>query len=172
VDYPQVFRAVLANASMSETETSFDLITDLESLNALVASRSLSAKNPWAYKNERECTSLSAELTCTKTLLACIRHGKHHEFGGWEFFEDPADYTPGSGGNTGGGIGQGTGGGGQSSCFSLDTLIYTTRGDVPFGDFPVGKTREKIEICSFNPRTEAVEIDEACEVFEHEVVGY
>lgn len=101
-DYPQVFRAAVASADLTEKETTFYLITDFESLGATVANRGLKEKCVAAYKNGIECTSLSIELTCPKTRFACRRRNREYQFLGWEFFEEPTDSAPGSAGNNGG----------------------------------------------------------------------
>jgi hypothetical protein len=159
-DVPQVFRGVLANAESDEQNISFELIVDYESVGAVVASRALSPRCWWTYKNGVECTSTSGETTCPQTRSACVKRGVEKDFGGWEAFIEPISSPPGSGGN-GGGIGGG-------SCFTLDTPIWTPDGDIPIGELRAGQ-----RIVSFNEKTGELNLkDEIIEVLDHETTGY
>lgn len=167
-DIPQVFRGVMANAEVDELNFQVELIVDYESLGAIIASRGLSPGCWAAYKNGIECTSTSLKTSCPKTRIGCAkRHDstiKEAEFLGWEFFEEPTSSTPGSGGN-GGGIG--------GSCFTLETKIWTPRGEISIGELPLGVQRERIQVVSFNEITGEINYsDEIEEVFEHEITGY
>ena len=161
-DKPQVFRTVVASAEITETTVTFDLITDFESLIPSVANRGLKEKCSWAYKNGRECTSNSSELTCPKTRIACTRRGKPYQFGGFEFFEEPTDSAPGTPGNSGG----------INPCFALDTEIRLVGKSVLFGDLPAGIPSLPIHHYSFNEETSQIEQDEIEEIFEHTAGGY
>jgi hypothetical protein len=168
-DYPQYFRGVLANAEADETRIGFELIVDYESLGAILASRGLSPRCWWLYKNGIECTSSSAEPDCPKTRDAC---GKRHnstikdaEHGGWEYFEEPTQTLPGDGENDGGGIGGGT-------CFTGDTLILTPGGEIPFAELLPRFQLGLKSIYSFNPHTGEVESDEIEEIFVHQATGH
>jgi hypothetical protein len=162
-DIEQVFRGVLANAESDEQNISFELIVDYESLGAVVASRALSPRCWWTYKNGVECTSTSGEATCPQTRSACVKRGVEKDFGGWEAFIEPVLSPPGSGGNDGGGIG-----GGGGPCFTLDTPVWTPDGDIPIGELRVGQ-----RVVSFNERTGEVNFnDEIIEVLDHETTGY
>lgn len=160
-DIPQVFRGVLANAETDEQNISFELVVDYESLGAIVASRALSPRCWWTYKNNIECTSTSFEPTCPQTRSACVKREAEKDFGGWEAFVEPVGSPPGSGGNDGGGIGTGT-------CFTLDTPVWTPRGEVPIGELKAGDS-----IVSFDELTgELHPDDEILEVLDHEAPGY
>jgi hypothetical protein len=164
---PQVFRGVLANAEADETNFSCEMIVDYESLGSVIARRGLSPRCWWTYKNGVECTSVSDEPACIKTLTACGKREVLHQFGGWEFFEQPTSSPPGSGGDGDGGIGGG-------NCFTLDINVWLPHvGDVPFGELPLGKLREPIPLVSFDRITGEIDYaDEILEVWEHETVGY
>lgn len=157
-DIPQVFRGVLADAVADEQFFSFELIVDYESLGNIIASRGLSPKCGWTYKNGMECTSASASASCTRTRRHCTKNGVQHEFGGWEFFDEPTSLLPGSGGNIGGG-----------SCFTGETLIWTPKGSIPIGE--MAKRMDK-SIYSFNEKTGEIIEDEIVKVFRHKVTGY
>lgn len=159
-DIPQVFRGVLANAEASETDLSFELIVDYESLGAIVASRALSPRCWWTYQNGIECTSPSGEPTCPQTRTACAKREAEKDFGGWEAFVEPVSSPPGGGGNDGGGIGTGT-------CFTLDTLVWTPGGEVPIGELKAGD-----RVVSFDESTGVIDCeDEVTEVLDHEAGG-
>lgn len=166
-DIPQMFRCVLANAEASEQTISFELISDLDSFGQIIGSRADSPRCWWTYKNGIECTTTSSLPTCPKTRAACKIRGKEWEFGGTEFFEEPTPQPPPA---SGGGV---IGGGGYDPppCFSLDTNIWTPRGDIPFGELPVGKLEKPISHFSFDPATGEIYEDEILEVFEHETIG-
>ena len=162
-DFPQVFRSVIASAAITEAALVLSLITDFESLPPTVASRGLKEKCIWGYKQGPECTSTSNQLTCSKTLFACRKRLRPYQFSGWEFFEEPTDSAPGSGGNSGGII---------VGCFSLETQIRLVSGSAAIGSLPLGKLREPIPVYSFNPRTDEIEIDLITEVGEYERTGF
>lgn len=161
-DIEQVFRGVLANAESDEENISFELIVDYESLGAIVASRALSPRCWWTYKNGVECTSTSGETTCPQTRSACVKRGVEKDFGGWEAFIEPVSSPPGSGGNEGGGIG------GGGTCFTLDTPVWTPNGHIPIGELVPGQ-----RVVSFNEQTGELNYnDEITEVLDHETTGY
>ena len=161
-DIPQVFRGVLANAESDEQNISFELIVDYESLGAIVASRALSPRCWWTYKNGVECTSTSGEATCPQTRSACVKRGVEKDFGGWEAFIEPVSSPPGSGGNDGGGIG------GGGTCFTLDTPVWTPDGDIPIGEL----TSATGSFHSTSRPVSSILTIEITEVLDHETTGY
>ncbi len=162
-DIPQIFPGVLADAEADEEFFKFDLIVDYESLGNIIASRGLSPKCAWTYKNGIECTSGSSSLTCMHTRRHCTKNGVQHEFGGSEFFEEPTSLLPGEGGNSGGGSG--------GNCFTGETLIRTPKGLIPIGEMAERIKRDK-SIYSFDEKTGEIIEDELVKVFRHEVTGY
>ncbi len=167
VDIPDEFVGLVSNGEANETEISFEMITDIEALGSIIASRAFSPRCWWLYQDGINCTASGGPLECPKTRTACIARGVEHEMGGWEFFEDPSANVPGSGGNEGGGIEPP-----EHPCFVLDTNIWTPRGDVPIGDLPLGKQAEGMPIVSFDPITHEVNYhDEIVEVHEREYTG-
>lgn len=157
-DYPLLFRGVLESAQITERVLQLTLITDFESLGNVIASRQPKEKCVWAYKNGLECTSVSSELTCSKTRFACQKRLKPFQFGGFEYFEEPIDSAPGSAGNEGGVEVISPG------CFSLDTKIRLKNSDVEIGNLPLGSV--SIPCISFDPRTEKLSSDRI--IFVHE----
>lgn len=107
-DIPTVFCGIIANVEANEQRIEFELIVDFDSMGMILASRTLSPRCPFSYKNGIECTSASSETDCPKTREGCKARGKEWEFGGTEFFEEPIPTVPP---NDGGGIGGGEGGG-------------------------------------------------------------
>lgn len=160
-DIPRVFRGVLANAETDEQNFTFELIVDYESLGSIVASRALSPRCWWTYRNGIECTSPSGEPTCPQTRSACIKREAEKDFGGWEAFIEPVASPPGGGGNDDGGIGTGT-------CFTLDTPIWTPGGEVPVGELRAGQ-----RVVSFDETNGVIDCeDEITAVLDHEATGY
>lgn len=159
-DIPQVFRGVLADAEADEEFFRFDLIVDYESLGNIIALRGLGAKCAFTYKNGIECTSTSASATCARTRRHCTKNGVEFENGGWEYFEEPTSFLPGSGGNGGGG-----------NCFTGETLIWTPKGYVPIGEMSERIKKDR-SIYSFNETTGEIIEDEIVKVFRHETKGY
>lgn len=156
-----VFRGVMANAEADERSFKAEMVIDYASVGATIASRGLSPRCWWTYKNGVECTSASGETSCPKTREACIKRGVEYQFGGWEFFERPVATPPGTVLTP------------QLPCFTLDTPIWLPTGEIPIGDLPLGKLREPIEIVSFDPVTGEMNYrDEIVQVMEHEVWGY
>lgn len=162
-DIPQMFRAVLANAEVNETRMSFEVIVDYESLGSIIASRSLSPLSAWRGLNGIEVTA-AGTVTNPKTRLDFIANGKEYEFGGWEFFEEPASNLPGTGGNPGGG--------GSGTCFTRDTKIWTPSGEIAFTELKDRFDKGVRSIVSFNPQTGEIENDEIEEIFVHQVNGF
>lgn len=170
-DNPSEFFGVVSNAEANALSITFEIIVDYESLGAVLGSRGLSPRCWWTYKNGIECTSTSSEPDCPKTRDACKIRGKEWEFGGWEFWGNPTVSTPGSGGNDNSGY-EGDNGGIGRACFSLDTEIWSPKGDIKLGDLEVGKLSNPLPCFSFNPITGEIEKDEIIEVFEHIVTGF
>lgn len=163
-DIPMLFRGVLADGQVDEENFRFEFIVDYESLGAIMASRGLSPRCWWQYKNGIECTSTSGEPDCPKTRAACIERGKEWEFGGVEFFEEPTSTPPGTGG--GGGIGGGT-------CFTGETPVWTPDGEIPIREMWMRFDEGKKSVFSFNPDTGEVIEDEIENIWYHEKVsGY
>lgn len=149
------FRCVLANAEADETEVKFELIVDFEAIGDVLASRSLSPRCPWPYKNGIECTATGSQTTCPKNREACKeRHTskEDHEFGGWEFFQDNPPTPPSSPGNTF-----------PSSCFPAKTLVWTPKGFVPIEEIKIGD-----EVYSWNKISKQIEIKKVWKTFHHE----
>lgn len=165
-DIPQVFRGVLANAEASEQSISFEFIVDYESLGQILASRSLSPRSWWTHKNGIECTSVSNLGECPRSREGCRLRGVEHEFGGWEFFEEPVSALPGSGGNDGGGIGIG------EECFTGETLVWTPDGDIPIAELRSRLQSGKNSVYSFDPFSGEIIEDRIVEVFEHQTGGF
>ncbi|MEZ5421857.1 MAG: Hint domain-containing protein [Pyrinomonadaceae bacterium] len=156
-----MFRGVVANAEADEEHFGIDLIVDYESSGSIIASRGLGPLCWWVYKNGIECTSASGEMTCPRTRNGCIKRGVEHQFGGWEFFQNPTTTPPR------------TPGGGILPCFTLDTRVWLLTGDIPIGMLPLGKLREPIPCVSFDPATgDVCYDDEIIEVWEHDADGY
>lgn len=161
-DIPQMFRGVLANAEADEQNFNIELIVDYESLGLILASRGLSLKCAWLYKNGVECQSASVADSCALTRKACKRNSYEFGFGGWEDFALPVNSAPGSG----------TGGGGIGGCFTGDTLVLTPDGEIPISEMANRKREGKNSIYSFDKKTGEVELDriEAC--WAQEMTGF
>lgn len=157
------FRGVIADAEADEEHLRLDLVVDYQSVGSILASRSLGPVCWWPYKNGVECTSASSETTCPRTRSGCVKRSVEHQFGGWEFFENPVAQVPGTRG-TGIGIGY---------CFTRDTKVWLPSGDIPIGDLPLGRPSTPIPVVSFDPeRAEICEDDEIENVWEHDADGY
>lgn len=124
------FFGVVSGVTATEKDISYEIVSDLESIGKVLASRTFSPRCPWVYKNGIECTSTSGLGACPKDLTSCIARGKPWEHGGWEFFENPVSEPPGPDINP-------PGGGGD--CFIQDTLINTENGYVPIDRIEVGQ---------------------------------
>lgn len=103
VDIPQFFRGVVANCEADEEQISFELIVDYESLGSVLASRGLGPRCWWINQGGIEC---NATQPCAQTRFTCT---SEHEFGGWEFFQEPAGTLPGAGGLEDIDVGSGSG---------------------------------------------------------------
>ena len=166
-DIPQYFRGVMANAEADEKRFKVELIVDYESLGSILASRGLSPRCWWGYKNGIECTSTSDLPTCPHTRDGCIERDAEKDFGGNEFFEEPMSSLPSSGGG-GGGIGDY-----HPPCFTGDTLVWT-----PDGDFRIDEMLERLKagkssVFSFDKFTGEIIEDEIEKVWRHDnVKGY
>lgn len=164
-DIPKTICGVLANAEVNEERIAFELIADYESLGSILASRSLSPRCWWTYKNGIECTSTSSASDCSKTRSACIKRGKEHEFGGSEFFEEPASNLPGSGGNEGGiGIG--------NECFTGKMSVMIPEGEISFIELNERFLSGKKSIISVNPHDGELVEDEIEEMWISERTGF
>ena len=161
-DFPRMFAGVIANAQADEQNFKVQLIVDFESMGSIIATRGLSPKCSTTLKNGIECTTTAFGLSCPRTLLACKKYGKPWENMGWEYFEEPLNAPPGTGG--GGGIG---------GCFIAETKVWLPSGDLPIGDLPIGRPSERIAVVSFDPLTNAIDYDDEIEeVWEEEINGY
>lgn len=158
-DIPQVFRGVLANAEASETKISFEFVVDFESLGSIIASRGLGPRCWWRNQNGIECEAVAA---CSQTRFTCE---SEKDFGGWEFFEDPASNVPGDGGNDDGGIGTG-------ECFLGRHLVTVPEGTVRLDELQARFNEGKRTIISVDPQNGRLEVDEILEVFESERTGF
>lgn len=158
-DIPQVFRGVLANAEADEKNISFEFIVDYESLGAILASRGLGPRCWWKNQNGIECT---ATAVCSQTKFTCQ---SLKDFGGFEFFEEPASTLPGNGGNDGGGIGTG-------ECFTGKMMVAVPEGEVSFVGLNERFKEGKKSIISVNPHTGALVEDEIEKMFISQRTGY
>lgn len=162
-DIPQMFRGVLANGEADEKNFNFELIVDYAALGNIIASRWLSFRCLWTYKNGIECNSASVSDTCAHTRKACKKNLYEFGFGGFEDFDEPVSSAPGTG-TGGGGIG--------GPCFTGDTLIWTPKGSIPIGEMENRIKRGEKSVFSFDPHTGEIIEDEITEVLKHEVAGY
>lgn len=166
-DIPQVFRGVVADAELDETNFRFEIIVDYESLGSVIAARGLSPRCWWLYQNGIECTSSSGLTSCPKTRQGCRdRHEgggdveEDAEHGGWQYFEEPS-ISPPSGGGIGGG-----------PCFTGDVRVWTPDGDIPIGEMKARVADGKRSVYSFDFITGRIIEDEIVNVWEHQTVGY
>lgn len=161
------FIGILSNAEANHEEIKFDVIVDFDALGSLLASRNLSPRCWWRYKDGINCHSTSNLLTCPKNRAACIERGAEWEFGGWEFFEQPVASPP-------------VGGDDDPPpreppprCFTGDTPVLTSKGQIPFAAFYNSFYKNGFNsIINFNEQTGEVESDKAIEVFKHTAHGY
>ena len=126
-DIPQVFRGVLANAESDEQNISFELIVDYESLGAIVASRALSPRCWWTYKNGVECTSTSGEAPARKPAARASSAGWKRTSAAGRPLSSRSRAPREAAATTAAASARGT-------CFTLDTPVWTPDGDVPIGE--------------------------------------
>lgn len=157
------FGGKLVGAQATERSLTFDVIPKSTASGLCLSTRNLSPGCAFIFKDPRTCKYTGSETTCNlqlKSKHGCTGRDNTENFGGWTSPENPSQAAPGSGGNSGGGIGTGV-------CFLKGTKIFTPRGEVNIED-----VRRNLKIYSHDPQTREIQIDTVAETFRHQVTGY
>lgn len=144
------FSGKLVGAEADEKQIVFDVIPKPTAAGLIVATRTLSPRCAWIFKDPRTCRYAGVHTTCNqlrKSSGGCRGRENEEHNGGFAFPENPTQAAPGSGGNPGPGVGSG-------QCFFEGEMVETIRGEQP-----IETIRPLWRVRNFNRQTMEIEVD-------------